>query len=184
MHYHPHKTLLCATLLLLLVACQPAKDSLPINTSLLSDEAQEGAKIFREKECTKCHTLGKSVITVVRQSKEVIVPDLTNPFIATDSSYVQTHLKFVEKTDMPPVPMNSEEIRLVSLFVAELHAATHGKLRPGEGDARCPVCNAGVLSTQAKEQGLWFQYLGSTFYFECEACKKLFAEQPQAFTMR
>jgi YHS domain-containing protein len=156
-------------------------DGLPVDTSKLSGPALKGKKIFENKNCQKCHTLGKSMMTVVKQGKEVIVPDLTNPFIATDSSYVRTHLQFVEETDMPVVKMSNEEIRLVSRFVAELHAATHGSEVVENADTTCPVCNADVSTEKAKELGLWFTYLDETYYFECEACKKLFSEQPEVF---
>ena len=172
---------LVGTLLFLLTACTPGSDELQIDTSKLSSEALKGKKIFDDKNCKKCHTLGKSMMTVVKQGKEVIIPDLTNPFIATDSSYVEVHLKYVEETDMPQIRLYSDEIHQVSRFIAELHAATHGQKYSENADATCPVCRAPVNSELAKADGLWFTYFGETYYFECEACKELFSKQPEVF---
>jgi YHS domain-containing protein/mono/diheme cytochrome c family protein len=175
--------LLSVSIFVLYAGCEVQSDNLPIDTSKLSEAALEGKKIFDNKNCKECHTLGKSMMTVVKQGKEVIIPDLTNPFIATDSSYVRTHLQYLEETDMPVIELNKEEIELVSRFVAELHAATHRQEFVGEPDTKCPVCQADVVSTEARKSGLWFSYLDSTYYFECEECKELFAEQPEAFRL-
>lgn len=172
---------LFALILLFFVGCNAGSDDLPVDASKLSGPALKGKNIFDNKNCQRCHTLGKSMMTVVQQGKEVIVPDLTNPFIATDSSYVRTHLQFVEETDMPVVKLNNEEIRLVSRFVAELHAATHGIELAENADATCPVCGAKVSAEKAKNAGLWFSYLDETYYFECEECKSLFSDQPEVF---
>lgn len=172
---------LIGTLLFLFTGCMPESDELPIDTSKLSSEGLRGKKIFEEKNCKKCHTLGKNMMTVVRQGKEVIIPDLTNPFIATDSSYVATHLKYVEETDMPQIRLYNDEIHLISRFVAELHAASHGQKYEENADTICPVCKARVNSALAKQDGLWFTYFGETYYFECKKCKELFSKQPEVF---
>lgn len=175
------RLILFAAILFFAGGCEITSEDLPIDTSTLSETALKGKKIFDGKNCKKCHTLGKSMMTVVKQGKEVIIPDLTNPFIASDSSYVKTHLQYLEETDMPIIRLNNEEIDLVSRFVAELHKATHGQEFLDAADQVCPICKANIFSTAAKEAGLWFTYLDEMYYFECEACKKLFSEQPEVF---
>ena len=175
------RLILFAAILFFSAGCEIASEDLPIDVSTLSETALKGKKIFDDKKCKKCHTLGKSMMTVVKQGKEVIIPDLTNPFIATDSSYVKTHLQYVEETDMPSIRLNNKEIDLVSHFVAELHKATHGQEFIKGAEKTCPVCEANVSSTTTKEAGLWFSYLDETYYFECDECKRLFSEQPEVF---
>ncbi|MFQ5632114.1 MAG: c-type cytochrome [bacterium] len=176
-----YRTIIYAAIFFYIAGCEVPSEDLPIDASTLSETALKGKKIFDDKNCKKCHTLGKEVMTVIEQGKEVIVPDLTNPFIATDTSYVKTHLQFLEETDMPTIELSNDEIHLVSSFVAELHKATHGQEFLESAEATCPVCKANVSAEKTKEAGLWFTYLEETFHFECEACKKLFSEQPEVF---
>lgn len=161
--------------------CVDTKSQLEIDDTKLSANALNGKKIFENENCAKCHSLGKEVITVVHQRKEVIVPNLSDPFIAKEKSFVQAHFKLIEESDMPHVELTQEEIDLVSQFVAELHAAANATVSADQADTKCPVCGAPVLMESANQNEFWISYLDSTYYFECEACKETFNKAPEAF---
>lgn len=166
---------------LLVFACGEEYNQPELDTSKLSPAALKGKKLFDKHKCVACHSLGKRTMTVVRQGKEVVVPDLTNPFIANDSAFVAQHLRFVERSDMPPIKLKEEEIKQISRFVAELHAAMHATVSREEADAACAITGAPVLKSEAKAKGLWYTYLDSTYYFVSEECKELFIKAPAAF---
>ena len=142
----------------------------------LSAGALQGKTVFVAKKCGDCHILGDTT-----KVPKMPAPDLSSPFLANDSLFVRAHLKVLEETRMPPVELMPEEIRLVSLYIAELHAARHATVADADADARCPVCNAPVASTQAEERGLRLEYLGKVYYFECPKCKNLFIDAPEAY---
>ncbi len=155
----------------ILVGCVQSKQSESENFSEL---ALRGKQIFEAKECGKCHYIGDEKV-------ESEAPDLTDPFIANDSLFVQTHLKFVGLTKMPPIELTSREIDLLSFYVAELHRAKHPTVSEADADARCPVCYAPVSIAQAKANKLTGTFLGQKYYFECEDCLQLFRKYPVAF---
>lgn len=108
-------------------------------------------------------------------------PVLADPFIANDSLFVQVHLKFVKSSDMPPVELSANEIRLLSRYVAEIHRAKYPSISEQKADVRCPVCYAFVSSQTALENKLYVTYLGDKYYFECPQCVDTFKKAPQAF---
>lgn len=161
-------------------ACQkPATEKKDVK-AVLSENALQGKLIFEKNKCSRCHIKGEDHMQVI-EGREVLVPDLTNPFIAGDSLFVRAHLRFVEETDMPPIKLTDKEIQLVSTYVAELHASLQPAIPASEADAVCPVCGALVSSRQAKEKDNWFEYLGMTYFFECSACKDVFIRAPEAY---
>ncbi len=111
------------------MGCVQSKKSVEANFSEL---ALQGKQVFEEKQCSKCHYIGDEKV-------ESEAPNLTHPFIANDSLFVQTHLKYVEEPKMPPLELTSKEIHLLSFFVAELHRAKFPTVSEAEADARCPV---------------------------------------------
>jgi|GEM_PF-1582158 len=140
----------------------------------LTELAAKGKRIFEAKECNKCHYIGDEKI-------KSDAPDLTDPLIAIDSSLVQTHLRFVRLTKMPPIELTRREIDLLSHYIAELHRSKHATVSEAEADARCPVCYAPVSIEQAKANKLSGTFLGEKYYFECQDCLDLFGKYPVAF---
>ena len=165
------RTLMFVLLSLVLIACQKARQREEV---ALSPLARQGKEVFEAKECGKCHYVGDEVV-----SNEA--PSLLDPFLANDSLFVATHLRFVEQTKMPPVELTPEEIHAVSRYVAELHRAHYRSALNEDADTVCPVCYAPVNSEKARSVDLWFQYLGQTYYFECQKCLATFKEAPTAF---
>lgn len=158
----------------LLLGCRSEQHE-PLIAYQLSEKALQGKAIFEEKNCGRCHALEAGGATQTR------APDLTDPFLANDSLFVQAHLKFVEESTMPAIALSEKEIRLVSYFIAELHAATHRSASPALADTVCAVCYAPVAMEQAERDGLAFTYLQHRYYFECDRCKALFIEAPEAY---
>lgn len=156
---------------LVLAACTETQKE---KSFVLSNNALKGKFIFEQKNCGKCHTLGD-------KGKPGKAPDLSRPILANDSLFVQTHLKFVKETNMPPIELTPEEIRLVSYYIAEIHAATHRMVDEENADTYCPVCYAPVNSEIARKSKLLLTYLGNTYYFECKECMNTFKEAPEAF---
>lgn len=136
--------------------------------------AMQGKEVFELKECNKCHYVGDSDVASP-------APDLTDPILANDSLFVQTHLKFVEMTDMPPVELTPREVKLLSYYIAGLHAAKYATVTWDEADTFCPVCYAPVVIKQAKAEGLAAKFLGDMYYFECQDCLNTFKRSPEAF---
>lgn len=136
--------------------------------------AMQGKEVFEAQECNKCHYVGDAEVASP-------APDLTDPLLANDSLFVQAHLKFVEMTDMPPVQLTQEEVKLLSFYIAGLHAAKYPTVRWDKADAFCPVCYAPVLIKQAEEAGLAVKFLGENYYFECQDCVNTFRRSPEAF---
>ncbi len=169
-----------AALLVLILAgvvvLQQIRSSRRTITAGLSDVALKGQQVFEQKRCYRCHSLGDP-----QRKLEMEAPDLTNPFLANDSLFVRAHLTFLEESRMPEIELNSDEIRWVSVYVAELHRAKHSALAPETEDTAGPVCNAPISKEKAMQEGLWFRYLEDTFYFECEECKAVFVQAPEAY---
>lgn len=153
------------------LACSGSDSSTPQQFSKI---ALKGKKVFETHRCNECHYVG---------DEEVLAeaPDLTDPFLANDSSFVQAHLKFVEDSKMPPIEMTEEEMRQVSYYIAELHAAKHSAMAEDEADARCPICYAPVSKTQAEEKNLVANFRETKYYFECRDCLVAFQSAPEVF---
>ena len=169
------RTYLLAALLLagqVLSGCNHTKEELAVNQ--FSKLALQGKKVFDRHECSACHYIGNEDV-------ESRAPDLTSPFLANDPMFVQTHLRFVELSRMPPVQLTDKEARLISYFIADLHAARQPVLNGAHADAMCPVCYASLSMKQAKANELFARFLGTTYYFECEECLNAFKKAPEAF---
>ncbi len=167
-------------MLLLAGACQKPTPEKAGAVAELSADAVKGKLIYEQNKCSRCHVAGENRMKVI-EGKEVLVPDLTNPFIAGDSLFVSAHLKFVNETDMPAIELSNDEIHLVSTYVAEMHASLQPPIPASEVDSICPVCSAPVSSRLAREKEHWFEYLGTMYYFECGACEEVFKRAPEAF---
>lgn len=176
--------LFCVGLMAALIACGETDRKVKVDASKLSEEARLGYELFKEKDCARCHSLGERRVTRIENGEEVEVPDLTNPFISDDSLYTLAHFKSIDQSQMPLVELNHDELRQVTRFIAELHAATNATVTADQADTRCPVCGAPVLITEATDKGLWISYLGDTYYFECDACKETFAVAPEVYRNR
>lgn len=152
-------------------ACSGSDSSTPQQFSKI---ALKGKDVFETHRCNECHYVG---------DEEVLAeaPDLTDPFLANDSSFVLAHLKFVEESKMPPIDVTQEEMRQVSYYIAELHAAKHSATSEAEADARCPVCYVPVSKAQAEEENLVANFRDTKYYFECRDCLNAFESAPEAF---
>ncbi|MFQ5823005.1 MAG: hypothetical protein ACE5JB_03020 [bacterium] len=169
------KNILCVILLsifaVLLIGCSRATNEEPSNFSAI---ALQGKKVFETKNCGECHSVGEP-----REDNKA--PNLSSPIIANDSMFVQAHLKFVEKSKMPPIQLTEKEILLVSNYIAELHRVNYQSIPEEEADTHCPVCYAPVSKEKAKNENLYFSYLGEKYYFECQDCTEIFEKAPGAF---
>ena len=144
-----------------------------INTQNLSEVALKGKKIFEAKNCDVCHKIS--------MERDRSIPDLSHPFLANDSSMVQTHLKFVESSEMPPIELNNDEVTAISAYISELHVATQKPIPADQVDSSCPVCNAPVSTAIAEKEGLTATFFEETYYFECKECRGAFRHVPEAF---
>jgi len=168
------KTVAAAVLGLTVIAMLACSGSDSSTQQQFSKIALKGKNVFETHRCNECHYVG---------DEEVLAdaPDLTDPFLANDSSFVQAHLKFVEESKMPPIEMTEEEMRQVSYYIAELHAAKHSATSEVEADARCPVCYAPVSTSQAEEENLVANFRDTRYHFECRDCLVAFKSAPEAF---
>lgn len=166
-------SILLCLMLILAMACGQSQDS---RSEPFSQMAIKGKQVFEENECGKCHYVGER-----EAAAEMAAPDLTHAFLANDSMFVQVHLKFVERSEMPPIALTEEEIHQVSRYIGELHAAKYPTVPLDQADAMCPVCYAPVSTEQAKQSKLEAKFLGNKYYFECEECLQTFRAAPEAY---
>ncbi|MCA9735900.1 hypothetical protein KC799_27425 [candidate division KSB1 bacterium] len=142
-----------------------------------ADPIAQGEEIYHAKKCAFCH-----------ENEEMLtkgeVKDLARPVIANDTMFVQTHLKFVNASTMPPVELTSQEIRFVSHYINHLHAQKNQTATAETADAKCPICGALVEKAEAIENGLSFTFEDSTYYFECAECLYVFQQAPAAYMMK
>ena len=151
---------------MLAFTCQEKPASVP---SALQKEIALGEKIFVEKECGKCHLTGASAV-----APEMKAPDLTSAFLANDTIFVKAHLQFIELSSMPPLDLTPPEIRLLSKYVAHLHAKTKTDPHLKNPDATCPVCGVPLQISKAATGDLQAAVDGKNYYFDCADCKRLF----------
>ena len=144
----------------------------------LSQNGAKGKQLFIKHECGKCHSTGESGKIAASKTP---APDLTNPFLANDSSFVKAHLKFIEETKMPEINLSEEDIRLLSYYVAELYNARLPELPREEIDAYDPVCYAPVSKRRARQANLVAKYLDQTYYFATIETLETFKKAPEAF---
>ncbi|MCG8604377.1 cytochrome c [bacterium] len=163
--------LIAILFLSLFATCDNSKSS---RSERLVDLAAKGKNVFEKNDCGKCHYLGDEVV-------DAKAPDLTSPFLASDSLFVQAHLKFVEESQMPPISLDDGEIRALSYYISALHSAKHRTISPDKGDHFCPVCFAPVSQAQALNDKLYVKFLDNHYYFECAECLEAFKKAPEAF---
>ncbi len=163
-----------AAIAVIWVALSACREQEALHPPRLSPLAQEGKAVFEARRCGKCHYLGDEAVASE-------APSLLDPFLANDSLFVETHLRFVQQTKMPPVELTPREIKAVSHYVAELHRARYPSVPPEQADALCPVCYAPVSSRLARKQRLVVRYLDEPFFFECDTCLETFKKAPTAF---
>jgi YHS domain-containing protein len=162
---------------LLLVACTK-KERVENPASL--ELAAQGKMLYEQYECAKCHFESGQSATVDILA-DSIAPDLADPFLANDSNFVQVHLRFVERTAMPPLRLSAHEISALSHYVAQLHREKHPSIPEEQADNYCPVCYAPVSSEEATANNLYSTFRGDTYYFECKDCQATFKKAPEAF---
>lgn len=157
-------------MILLALACRkgPSPES-----AAPQQEITLGEKIFVEKECGKCHTAGDQSV-----EKEMQAPDLASVFLAVDTVFIKSHLKFIELSQMPPIDLKPEEIDALTSYVASLHAKAHTAPNLKNPDGKCPVCGAPLKIESAKAAQLQASEAGKTYYFECPDCKRMFEMNP------
>lgn len=163
--------LILAALLLMPLACSKAEKE---QHGQQEDAVALGKQVFENKKCGFCHE-DQSMLASGK------VPDLTRPIIANDSLFVLAHLKSVERSEMPPIRLTEQEMKLVSRYIAHLHAMKYATVTAAEADAKCPVCSAPVSTQEATEKSLTATYMDTTYYFECEQCIQAFQKAPMAF---
>jgi YHS domain-containing protein len=142
--------------------------------------AEQGKLLYEQYECAKCHQEGGAAATA-DITADSIAPDLGDPFLANDSQFVQVHLRFVERTAMPPIRLSAKEIRALGHYVAKIHRERHPSVPEEQADAYCPVCYAPVASQQAIAEKLFVTFRGEKYYFECKDCQTTFRKAPEAF---
>lgn len=138
------------------------------------DRLTHGKEIYVAKKCAFCH----EDENLLARGK---VKDLTRPVIAGDTMFVQTHLKFVEASQMPPIDLTNEEIQYLSYYITNLHQLKHQTVSEDIADAQCAVCNAMVQKAAADSQNLSFVFEGKSYYFECAECLYVFQQAPMAY---
>lgn len=153
--------------------CSESQKTETTQTDLM---AEKGKEIFAVKNCGRCHTTGE-------ESVKAEAPDLARAILAKDSSFIQTHLKLVETSKMPPIELTDAEIRALSHFIAGLHAQKYQTVSEEDADARCPVCSAPVSMAQAEAAQLTLTYLNKMNYFDCLDCLDTFKQAPGAYAM-
>jgi mono/diheme cytochrome c family protein/YHS domain-containing protein len=136
-------------------------------------EISRGEKVFQEKECAKCHTTSGEFAKA-----DTAAPDLASVFLAMDTLFVRTHLKFTELSKMPPIEMTSYEINALVQYIASLHAKANADPNLKDPDGICPVCGAPLKISEAEANHLVASYAGKKFYFECPDCKVVFERDP------
>ena len=132
-----------------------------------------GEKIFVEKECGKCHTAGDQSV-----AKEMKAPDLASVFLAVDTVFIKSHLKFIELSQMPAINLTPEEINALTQYLASLHAKARTAADLKNPDGKCPVCGAPLKTEAAKAAQLQASQGNKTYYFECSDCKRMFEMNP------
>jgi mono/diheme cytochrome c family protein len=155
----------------LFATCENSKSS---RSERLVELAAKGKSVFEKNECGQCHYLGDEAV-------DAQAPDLTSPFLASDSLFVQAHLKFVKESQMPPINLDDGEIRALGYYISVLHSAKHRTVGPDERDHSCPVCFAPVSQAQALNNKLYAKFLANHYYFECSECLQAFKRAPEAF---
>jgi mono/diheme cytochrome c family protein/YHS domain-containing protein len=157
-------------IILLAIAC--GKRSGP-ESGAPQKEMTLGEKIFAEKECGKCHTTGDQTV-----EKEMKAPDLASVFLAVDTVFVKSHLRFIELSQMPSINLTPEEIDALTHYVASLHAKAKTDPNLEKPDGRCPVCGALLKIEQAKTAQLQASHADKVYNFECADCKRMFEMNP------
>jgi len=160
-----------------LAAC--TKKERVVNPASLELAAQ-GKQLFEQYQCAKCHSEGGEAATATITADSV-APDLDDPFLANDSQFVKVHLRFVERTAMPPIRLSAKEINALSHYVAKIHREKHPSVPEEQADGYCPVCYAPVSSQQATAEKLFVTFRGDKYYFECKDCLTTFKKAPEAF---
>lgn len=157
-------------LILLAGACR--KKSSP-ESAVPPQEVTLGEKIFVEKECGKCHTAGEQAA-----DEEMKAPDLASVFLAVDTVFVKSHLKFIELSQMPPIDLKPDEIDALTRYVVSLHAKANTAADLKNPDGKCSVCGAPLNQGQAKAAQLEVIHGDKVYYFECPECKRMFEMNP------
>ena len=164
------KSLIAVSILFLVAACTQTEGN------HFSELALQGKQVFEKHNCGGCHNITGSL-------SDSLAPDLTDPIIANDSLFVQTHLKFVQESKMPPQNLTPKEIRLVSYYIAGLYSSTLPPIPKKEVDAYDAVCFAPVSKEKAKSANLYVRYLGTEYYFASQRTMDTFKEAPEAYAM-
>ncbi|HEX9653943.1 MAG TPA: c-type cytochrome [bacterium] len=167
-----------ALLIVLSVAACTKKERVENPASL--ELAAQGKILYEQYECAKCH-VGDGETATADIIADSVAPDLTDPFLANDSQFVQVHLRFVDRTAMPPIRLSAKEIRALGHYVAQMHRQKHPSVPEEQADSYCPVCYAPVSSQQATAEKLFVTFRGDKFYFECKDCQTTFRKAPEAF---
>lgn len=142
--------------------------------------AAQGKILYEQYQCAKCHFEGGEAATVDIVADSV-APDLADPFLANDSQFVKVHLRFVDRTSMPPIRLSEKEINALSHYVAQIHRERYPSVPEEQADCYCPVCYAPVASQQATVDNLFVTFRGDKYYFECKDCQTTFKKAPEAF---
>jgi mono/diheme cytochrome c family protein/YHS domain-containing protein len=162
--------------ILLSFACRkgPSPES-----AALQQEITLGEKIFVEKECGKCHTAGDQSV-----EKEMKAPDLASVFLAVDTVFIKSHLKFIELSQMPAIDLKPDEIDALTRYVASLHAKANTAADLKNPDGKCPVCGAPLKIASAKAAQVEVSHGDKTYYFECADCKRMFEMNPDWYAQQ
>jgi mono/diheme cytochrome c family protein/YHS domain-containing protein len=157
-------------MILLAFACRKGPSP---EAAALQQEMTLGEKIFVEKECGKCHTAGDQSVV-----KEMQAPDLASVFLAVDTVFVKSHLKFIELSQMPAINLTPDEIGALTRYVTSLHAKANTAPDLKNPDGKCSVCGAPLKIESAKAAQLQASQGDKTYYFECPDCKRMFEMNP------
>jgi len=175
-----YKRILCIVGIVLLGIGCSKKESVPESSIELSQKAQLGKKVYDENGCADCHETKKFTING-NVNAGIKIPNLENPFLANDSSFIVAHFKTIEESKMPPIKLSEAQISDVSRYIAELHVHKNAKVKKAEADGTCPVCKSPLLIKDAEADGHFIIYMGKKAYFECGDCKEVYSRAPAAF---
>jgi len=133
----------------------------------IETQVAQGRQVFDQKGCAHCHAVGK-------EPSHGSAPNLAVAVYALDSTSVDKHLRRLEQSKMPPVPLTSDEVRALVDYVTHAHAIIYQKFPDNETDAQCLVCGAGVKKQDSEKRGLVVIVEADSYYFDCADCQKKF----------
>ncbi len=159
--------------LMLIFAC--GKKAVAPAPAELQKQIALGESIFYQKDCGRCHLANNS-------EEKFKGPLLTTIHLAEDTLAARYRLSHIEPSNMPPIPLQHQEISALAHYITTLHAKAYTPANLTSHDARCPVCGAMLQKATAIKNGLEVSSDGNFYYFECPDCKNTFLSNPRLYS--